>query len=46
MKRLLAAVALTLLALTGCDSSQSGGASNPDNQVDQPPLPGESADAE
>ncbi|MCW2665589.1 MAG: hypothetical protein JWN57_551 [Frankiales bacterium] len=45
MKRLLAAVSLAVLALTGCSSEQSGGASNPDNQVEQPPLPGESADA-
>ena len=39
MKRILTAVLLALsLALTGaCSESQSGGSSNPDNQIDQAP---------
>ena len=39
MKRILSAVLLALtLALTGaCTESQSGGSSNPDNQIDQAP---------
>ena len=39
MKRSLSAVllALTLLLTGACQSSQSGGNSNPDNQVDQAP---------
>jgi hypothetical protein len=43
MKRSLVALSVLALALTGCTSetSQSGGDSNPDSQVTQPPLPGE-----
>ena len=47
----LSATVLTLataLALTGCTSGteQSGGNSNPDSQVEQPPLPGETDPSE
>lgn len=40
MTRALSALllALGLLLTGGCDSSQSGGASNPDNQTDQAPA--------
>ncbi len=44
MKRTVAALALSGtallgLGLTACSSEQSGGNSNPDSQVEQPPLP-------
>ena len=43
MKTSLVALSLLALALTGCTSGseQSGGSSNPDSQVEQPPLPGQ-----
>ena len=43
MKTTVAALSLLALALTGCTSGteQSGGSSNPDSQVQQPPLPGQ-----
>ena len=41
MKRSLVALSLLGLALTGCSDQQSGGSSNPDSQVEQPPLPGQ-----
>ena len=42
MKRTLALASLLLVAvLPACSDSQSGGDSNPDNQVTQPPIPSE-----
>ena len=44
MKRSLVVLSLLALPLSGlaaCDSTQSGGSSNPDSQVEQPPLPGQ-----
>ena len=41
-----AAVSAVLLSVTGCSSNQSGGDSNPDNAVTQPPLPGQEDDTE
>lgn len=39
MTRALSALLLALgLLLTGCNSSQSGGPSNPDNQTDEAPA--------
>jgi hypothetical protein len=32
-----ALIALALLSTGACDSSQSGGSSNPDNQIDEAP---------
>ena len=43
MKKTLTTLSLLALVLTGCTSGteQSGGDSNPDSQVEQPPLPGQ-----
>ena len=48
MKRTVVTLSLLVLALTGCTSGteQSGGDSNPDSQVEQPPLPGETDPSE
>jgi hypothetical protein len=49
MKRILSTALLALsLALTGaCTESQSGGSSNPDNQIDQAPgVDGDEPEAE
>lgn len=42
MNKTVVTLSLLALALTGCTSGteQSGGNSNPDSQVEQPPLPG------
>ena len=44
MKRSLVTLSLLALPLTGlvaCNDQQSGGGANPDSQVEQPPLPGQ-----
>ena len=43
MKKTVVTLSMLALALTGCTSGneQSGGSSNPDSQVEQPPLPGQ-----
>ena len=48
MKKTLVTLSLLTLALTGCTSGteQSGGDSNPDSQVEQPPLPGQTGPSE
>ena len=48
MKKTLVTLSLLALALTGCTSGteQSGGNSNPDSQVEQPPLPGQTDPSE
>ena len=48
MKKTVVTLSLLALALTGCTSGteQSGGNSNPDSQVEQPPLPGETDPSE